>query len=216
RSLGRGGDRLPGELRSVGEGCGEHPWTGRLPVPDRGTDLVGEAAQQLAEDDPGVAVRALERTGGQRTKCYRGSRFTSVHLGVRIERVEPFARGFEGEEEVRAGVGVGHREDVQRVDLLAGTAQRGQAGPGPQSYRRPVERLKHAVPLCPPGRKPSVPEDMGRDRRALCARIPLDRVVGHGPDWLLPGRLGYPDQVAFPRPRLRFGASTASVTISRT
>ena len=66
---------------------------------------------------------------------------------IRGRRVEPFAGRVEGEIEVRAGVAVRDREDVEGVDLLAGPAERGQTGPGPGAHRGPVDGFEHEAGL---------------------------------------------------------------------
>ena len=112
-------DRLPhGGVAGVGrlaQRLGHDP--GRALVGRGPDDPAGQRAQHLAEDDPGVAARAEQRAAG-----HRGQR------GPERRRRPPVAHrvagGGDGEEHVGAGVAVGHREDVEGVDLLAGGAER--------------------------------------------------------------------------------------------
>jgi len=49
----------------------------------------------------------------------------------------------ECEDEVRAGVAVGYRIDVELVDLVLVSAQSGEAGRAPPAYGVAVETVQH-------------------------------------------------------------------------
>ena len=90
-------------------------WALRSSGPRRG-DPVRDRAEHLAQDHPAVAAGAEQRAAGEGRERGR-----EVDRGVARGRLaERVAGGRDGEEHVGAGVSVGHRVDVERVDLLAG------------------------------------------------------------------------------------------------
>ncbi len=96
---------------------------------------VGEAAQELADDDARVPLRAEQYAVG---KCVPDL----IRAGRRRQLVERADRGQHRQVEIRAGVRVGDGEDVERVELVAHGTERlgGNAAPAP--HRRAVEELQ--------------------------------------------------------------------------
>ncbi len=95
------------------------------------------AAQQLAEDHPGVAPRTEQRTRGEGVG----------HLGqpgVVRQALDRRGGGLDGEVEVGAGVAVRHREDVEPVDLVALLAELGEGVAAPLPSGVGVEVVEHA------------------------------------------------------------------------
>ena len=80
----------------------------------------GEAAQDLAEDDAGIAARALQRAAGHRVRHVRNA---GVALGIHLAN-----RGGDGLSHVGAGISVRHGEYIQGVDALAVLRQQRRAG----------------------------------------------------------------------------------------
>lgn len=113
----------PGEERAVGVG-------GVSLVTRRGEDL-GHAAQQLGEDRAGVAARPDERPVGH--GAYRVGEGGPGGAGLvgGEDGLDRLGGGLDGQVEVGAGVAVGHRIDVDGVDVLAGAAQGGEGEGAP-------------------------------------------------------------------------------------
>ena len=103
---------------------------------------VGQAAQDLRQDHPGVAARALQRAVGQ-------GRGHVCHVTAPCGRVCLRPCRAHREQHVDSGVGVGDGEDVQPVDLVGVGDQvidRG-VGPIPQGWGiQPPTRLGHLSP----------------------------------------------------------------------
>ncbi len=85
-------------------------------------ERVGGAADDLREDDARVAARAHQRRAGDLVR-ERGA----VGRGRALERLRDRAHG---QRQVRAGVAVRHRIDVQVVDPAAVRLHRGEGRPG--------------------------------------------------------------------------------------
>ena len=81
-------------------------------------DDLGEAAQDLREDDAGVPARAHQRGARQLVRERREI--------VRLRGVQLLDRGADGQREVRPGVAVGDRIDVEVVDAPAVALEREQ------------------------------------------------------------------------------------------
>ena len=80
----------------------------------------GVRTEHLAQDHAGVAARPQQRAAGQDRQ-----RVAEGEVGSRPDGLaQRVAGGGDGEEHVGAGVTVGHRVDVEGVDLLAGRAER--------------------------------------------------------------------------------------------
>ncbi|CAM5371324.1 hypothetical protein SFUMM280S_09603 [Streptomyces fumanus] len=109
--------------------------------------------QQLRQDRPGVAPGPDQRPVRHRPRRLRerGTRRSTTaplpHLVRREHRLHRRRRGLDGQVQVRPGVPVGDRIDVDRVDLLAGAAQRPQGQTAPGAHRRrvdtPLRHLRH-------------------------------------------------------------------------
>ena len=105
---------------------------------------LGGPADDLAEDDPGVATSREEHGPGEGVRLLRG-RQLSEHAPPLVLVADDGERLVVREVEVRARVAVGHGVDVERVDL--GTP-RGECGAGhhdPPAHGVSVEDLQHAV-----------------------------------------------------------------------
>ena len=119
--------------------------TGR---PDRPADPAQQRPDQLAQDHPGVAAGAEQGTAGvgraSPARRSPGRSSSASRHGV--------AGGLDGEEHVGAGVAVGDRVDVERVDLLA----RAAAARPPRGRRTGVRRRGRrwrpasSIRCCPP------------------------------------------------------------------
>ena len=112
---------------------------------ERRVDLVvlaqhlGEPPHDLAEDDPGVAARAHQRSTGELL------RNGFVAGGARaVERLDDRA---DGEREIGAGIAVRHRVDVEVVDALPVRLEVAQRGRGDLSCALEVheERLTSSM-----------------------------------------------------------------------
>ena len=99
---------LEGHLHAVAQGRGH---VGRGHGVMRGDEALGQAAQNLARNDAGVAARAHER-------AVRDGLGHIGHRGVGGQRLDLLHDGPQRERHVGAGVAVGHGEDVELVDLL--------------------------------------------------------------------------------------------------
>ena len=112
---------------------GEHQ--GRPVVGAGLADPLQQGAHELGEDHAGVAARAEQGAAGE-----PGERDPEVPVGVALDPLQHQVAGrLEGEEQVRAGVPVGDRVHVERVDLLAGRAQGGERDLGEPEYGLEVE-----------------------------------------------------------------------------
>ena len=134
-------DRVP--QRGAEKGAvdvGQHP----APVGGRRGGDVGEAAQNLRQDDARVAPRALQRAAGQRGGDLDHVVDAGQRVGLRPRRTH-------GEQHVCAGVGVGDREHVEAVDLVGvgDEVADGGVGPVPQGGGvEPPSRHAHLQPAC--------------------------------------------------------------------
>ena len=90
--------------------AGDADWN-RLRDNVRHLDAARKAAQNLGEDDAGVAARALERAAGGHAQQLAGA--VLVHCGNFLDG------GFHRQGHVSARVAIRHGENVQRIDRLA-------------------------------------------------------------------------------------------------
>ena len=88
---------------------------------------LGEALEELREDDAAVAASAHERAGVEDRHGLGG--------GGSVQPAEVFKAALHGEVHVRAGVAVGDGEDVERVD---GFGIGAEGGPGRREHGREV------------------------------------------------------------------------------
>ncbi len=107
RALDRLRDRLVGRLRARVERMGEV----EAVEPLLALQALRDAGQDLARDDARVAAGAHQRPEARRVG-------DAVGVGVGPGLVGLLERGPDGGQHVRAGVAVGHREHVERVDLV--------------------------------------------------------------------------------------------------
>ena len=98
---------------------------GSTSSPGPARELLGRAADDLAEDHARVAARPHQRGARERVDQL-GAADLVDHLPV--EAVELVAHGAQGERHVVAGVAVGDREHVEVVDLLAPLLEVGGGG----------------------------------------------------------------------------------------
>ena len=114
RALGRLADRVVGGIGGAGEGGGDEHRVDQL----AGTagQLLGGAADDLAEDHAGVAAGAHQRRPGQRLDQLGAADLVDLEP---VEAVELLHHRPHRHRHVVAGVAVGDREDVEVVDLLA-------------------------------------------------------------------------------------------------
>ena len=106
-------DRRPPVGRVGGVGQAGRERCGRSTVGH--LERAGQTGQQLRDDHAGVAARAEQRAAGERQH-----RVAEIGRG---RAVELLLGGGEREHEIGAGVAVGHREDVELVDLALVPAQ---------------------------------------------------------------------------------------------
>ena len=121
---------------------------------------VGQAAQNLRQDHPGVAAGAVQRAVRQGrghpshvtsalVLLASASALVLLASASASRRVRLRPGRAHGEEHVGAGVGVGDREDVQPVDLVGVGDQVTHRGVSPvqQGCRiQPPTRLRHLSP----------------------------------------------------------------------
>jgi hypothetical protein len=134
------GHRAVGGVGRLLQGGGEGRAVGRRLA----GELVGQAAEELGEDRAGVAPGAEHGAAGEDGPGGLGA--------ARPRRgVERGHGRLGGEQEVGAGVAVGHREDVEVVEPAAGLGQGLDRGPAPLADRGVVQRLQHGrrVPMPP-------------------------------------------------------------------
>ena len=79
-------------------------------------EAFAQTAQDLRGDDAGVAARAHERAGGDGLADLGGGS-ADGQLGQACND------GFQRQRHVRAGVAIGHGEDVETVDLVFARAE---------------------------------------------------------------------------------------------
>ena len=118
RSLGGVTHRFVGRVGGARERRRDQHRVDQLPRAAR--QLLGGAADDLAQDDAGVAARAHQRRAGD------GVDDRLAGLGVDrlpVEAVQLAHHGAHGQRHVVPGVPVGDREHVQVVDLLAALLQ---------------------------------------------------------------------------------------------
>ncbi len=118
RALGRLAHRLVGGVGGAGEGGGDEDRVDQLA--GAAGQLLGGAADDLAEDHAGVAAGAHQRRPGQRLHQLRAADLVDLEA---VEAVELLHHGAHRHRHVVAGVAVGDREDVEVVDLLASRLQ---------------------------------------------------------------------------------------------
>ena len=117
---------------------------GRRPL--RAGEHLGEAADDLAEDDAGVATGSHQRS----TRELLGDRL-GAHRVRCLERLDDRAHG---ERQVRAGVAVRDRVHVQVVDPTAGAPRGWRARRRASSRARSMSVTRHAShPRCAPRRR---------------------------------------------------------------
>ena len=116
----------------TGEGVGEEDGVDGLRPPV--DDGVAQPADELADDDPRVAPRGEQDRALERAALVDEGGLAEAAGGL-VHGDDLVDRRVEGEVEVGAGVAVGHREDVEGVDLGAPS---GEGRPGQQ---RPVTRI---------------------------------------------------------------------------
>ena len=139
------GDGGVAELGGPGQGA-LHPG-GRAGL--RGGQHLRQPAQQLRQDGTGVPPGPHQRA--VRHRGHRGSH-------VRRRSADRLLDRLHGEQQVGAGVAVGHRVDVEVVDLAARRGQGLTTGDAPAAHGVGVEHLQHARP------RSSTPRPIGPER----------------------------------------------------
>jgi hypothetical protein len=131
------GHRGVGGVGRLLEGGGERRTVGR----GLAGQMVGEAAEELGEDRARVAPGSEDGAAGEHRPGRLG--------GARALAVERGDSGLGGEQEVGAGVAVGHGEDVEIVETAPGLGQDSDHGPVPLTDRGVIQRLQHGrrVPM---------------------------------------------------------------------
>ncbi len=123
RPLGRLAHRVVGGVGGTGKGRGDQHRVDQLARAAR--QLLGGAADDLAEDDAGVAAGAHQRRAGQRLHQLGSPDLVDLEA---VEAVELLHHGPHRHRHVVAGIAVGDREDVEVVHLLATRLQVGVGG----------------------------------------------------------------------------------------
>ena len=138
RPLGRLADRVVGGVGGAGEGGGDQHRVDQLA--GAAGQLLGGAADDLAEDHAGVAAGAHQRRPGQRLDQLGAADLVDL---LAVEAVELLHHRAHRHRHVVAGVAVGDREDVEVVDLLAARLQRGvgRADDPPEAGDRGIGHL---------------------------------------------------------------------------
>ena len=97
---------------------------------------IGETTQDLRQDHPRVPASAPQRAVGEQAR--------QAHQVQVVAALGACDRGSHGEQHVGAGIGVGHREDIEAVDLVGMGDQVRDGGVGPTPQRRCVDpRSRH-------------------------------------------------------------------------
>ena len=123
RALGRLAHGVVGAVGRAGHrGADQH---GVDELAGAGGELLGGAADQLGEDDAGVAAGAEQRGAGDGVDDLVAADL--VDLALPREPVELVEHGAQRERHVVARVAVGDREDVEVVDLLAAASSSASA-----------------------------------------------------------------------------------------
>ena len=135
RPLGRLAHRVVGGVGGAGEGGGDEHRVDQLTGPAR--QLLGGAADDLAEDHAGVAAGAHQRRPGQRLDQLGAADLVDLEP---VEAVELLHHGAHRHRHVVAGIAVGDREDVEVVYLLAASLQIGVGGAddAPEAHDRGI------------------------------------------------------------------------------
>ena len=120
RPLGRLADRVVGGVGGAGEGGGDQHRVDQLA--GAAGQLLGGAADDLAEDHAGVAAGAHQRRPGQRLDQLGAADLVDL---LAVEPIELGHHRVQGHRHVVARVAVGDREDVEVVHLLAPGLERG-------------------------------------------------------------------------------------------
>ena len=123
RPLGRLAHRVVGGVGGAGEGGGDQDRVDQLA--GAAGELLGGAADDLAEDHAGVAAGPHQRRPGQRLDQLGAADLVDLEP---VEAVELLHHGPHRHRHVVARVAVGDREDVEVVDLLASGLERGVGG----------------------------------------------------------------------------------------
>ncbi len=144
RALDRVGHGLTGGVGCVPQGQSQPGAVdaGRLARLARGEHL-GHAPQQLGEDRPGVAPGPDERPVGHRAHGVGERRLLRARPVPGEHGLHGGRRRLQGQVQIRSGVPVGHRIDVDRVDLLARPPERPQRQTAPGAHRESIECLRH-------------------------------------------------------------------------
>ena len=135
RPLGRLAHRVVGGVGGAGEGGGDQHRVDQLAGP--AGQLLGGAADDLAEDHAGVAARPHQRRPRQRLDQLGAADLVDLEP---VEAVELLHHRAHRHRHVVAGVAVGDREDVEVVDLLAASLQIGvgRADDAPEAHDRGI------------------------------------------------------------------------------
>ena len=125
RALGRVADRLVGPVGGASQGGADQDRVHELAR--AGDQLLGGAADELGEDDAAVAAGSQQRRARHRLDDLLAADLVHRALAALARQaVELGQHRAHGEDHVVAGVAVGHREDVEVVDLLAARLEVGQ------------------------------------------------------------------------------------------
>ncbi len=158
-ALDRVDDGGPGQIRAPVQPRDD----GAAVAPVEAGGRVGETAQQLGGDESGVAEGADRGAVGERGEGYPG--VAGVGGGERA--ISGAQRG----EHVGAGVGIGDREHVERVDLVAVGVDQVDDGVAPGAQSIGIQRLEHGRSF--PVR--SLPGSHRARRRILPGQRPVTR-----------------------------------------
>ena len=152
---------------------------------------VGQPAQDLGQDHPGIAARAVQCSAGQRLR-HRSD------VAEILNRIPRGLRRTHREQQVCPGVGVGHREHVEVVDLL---------GMGEQVPHRSISPVQQGGRVQTPVRHRPPP--------IRCAAVRQPNEIGRRVDSARWPR-GETKPSALPRPGGHFGVrSTATVSLTK-
>jgi hypothetical protein len=122
RALGRLAHGVVGAVGGAGHGRADQHGVDELAGTRR--ELLRRPADQLGEDDAGIAARSEQRCAGDGVDDLVAADLVDLALpGEAIELVEHRAQR---ERHVVARIAVGDREDVEVVDLLAASLQLGE------------------------------------------------------------------------------------------
>ena len=153
----RGGlaqDRHDGSLHGVAQRVvDERDRRAQGPAVGRGVDdgegrRLTDRTEHLGQDHPGVAARPVDRAVAERDRDLAGARRAAALGDPRVLTLRTVHGRAHRVEQVCPGVRIGHREDVEGVDLLAMEGEHLDRPPRPREQSVRVEGRRTVLDMC--------------------------------------------------------------------